>query len=72
MDLDLKDRVYIVADGSSELGWATAQCLVAEGARVVLAGENEPALEPAVTKLGGSRDVAVGAVGGVADAPNYW
>lgn len=53
MDLDLKDRVYIVADGASELGWATAECLVAEGSRVVLAGENEHALETAAIKLGG-------------------
>lgn len=69
MDLDLKDRVYIVADGASELGCATAECLVAEGARVVLAGENRHALEMAVTSLGGSGDVSVVVVGDDAAAP---
>lgn len=69
MDLDLKDRVYIVADGSSELGWATAQCLVAEGARVVLAGDMEHALETTVTNSGDSGDVSAVVVGDDADAP---
>lgn len=69
MDLDLKDRVYIVSDGASELGRATAECLVAEGARVVMAGDNEHALDTAVTNLGGSQDASVFAVGDDADAP---
>lgn len=69
MDLDLKDRVYIVGDGASEFGWATAECLVAEGARVVLACESEHALETAATNFGGSGNVSVVAVGADADAP---
>ena len=69
MDLDLKDHVYIVWDPASELGWATAECLVAEGARVVLAGANEHALETAITNLGSSRDISIVAVGDEGDAP---
>ncbi len=37
MDLGLTDRVYVVTGGSRGLGRATAEVLVAEGARVVLA-----------------------------------
>ena len=38
MDLGLTDRVYVVTGGSRGLGRATADVLVAEGARVVLSG----------------------------------
>ncbi len=40
MDLELTDRVYIVTGGARGLGRATAECLVAEGARVVLSGRD--------------------------------
>ena len=38
MDLGLTDRVYVVTGGARGLGRATADVLVAEGARVVLSG----------------------------------
>ena len=38
MDLGLNERVFIVTGGARGLGRATADCLVAEGARVVLSG----------------------------------
>ena len=41
MDLQLKDRVYLVTGGARGLGRATADVLVADGARVVLSGRNE-------------------------------
>lgn len=59
MDRDLSDRVYIVADGAEGLGWAAAECLVAEGARVVLSGRDEGILEAAVNSLGQSAAVSV-------------
>ncbi len=52
MDLDLDGRVYIVTGGARGLGRATADCLVAEGARVVLSGRSDEALTAAVAELG--------------------
>ncbi|MGZ5398472.1 MAG: SDR family oxidoreductase [Nocardioides sp.] len=52
MDLELEDRVFIVTGGARGLGRATADCLVAEGARVVLSGRSEAALASAVDELG--------------------
>ena len=47
MDLDLTDRVYVVTGGARGLGRATADVLVAEGARVVLSGRSEETLAAA-------------------------
>jgi 3-oxoacyl-[acyl-carrier protein] reductase len=52
MDLDLDGRVYLVTGGARGLGRATADCLVAEGARVVLSGRRDEALTAAVAELG--------------------
>ena len=48
MDLGLTDRVYIVTGGGRGLGRATADLLVAEGARVVLSGRSQETLDAAV------------------------
>ena len=50
MDLGLDGRVYIITGGSRGLGFATAQALVADGARVVLSSRNP---ETAAESLGG-------------------
>ncbi len=52
MDLGLSQRVYLVTGGARGLGRATADLLVAEGARVVLSGRSEDTLEAAVNDLG--------------------
>ena len=52
MDLGLTDRVFLVTGGGRGLGRATAQVLVDEGARVVLSGRSEAALEQALIDLG--------------------
>jgi 3-oxoacyl-[acyl-carrier protein] reductase len=79
MDLGLKDRVYIVTGGARGLGRATADLLVAEGARVLLSGRSKESLEAAVAELG---DRAMAQVGDNADpetgerlvraAKDYW
>ena len=79
MDLGLKDRVYIVTGGARGLGRATADLLVAEGARVLLSGRSKESLEAAVAELG---EGAVAQVGDNADpetgerlvraAKDYW
>lgn len=53
MDLGLRERTYVVTGGSRGLGRATAQVLVAEGARVVLCSRSEDAVRVAADELGG-------------------
>jgi 3-oxoacyl-[acyl-carrier protein] reductase len=52
MDLQLKDRVFIVTGGARGLGRAAVDCLVAEGARVVVSGRSEESLAEAARTLG--------------------
>ena len=61
MDLGLTDRVFIVTGGARGLGRATADVLVAEGARVVLSSRSEESLSAAVAELGADRSVGVAA-----------
>jgi 3-oxoacyl-[acyl-carrier protein] reductase len=56
MDLQLRDRVYVVTGGSRGLGFAAAQALLGEGARVVLSGPHEAAIAAAAERL--ARDVS--------------
>ena len=60
MDLGLADRVYLVTGGGRGLGRATADVLVAEGARVVLSGRSEETLAAAVEALGDHATYVVG------------
>ena len=53
MDLGLAGRVYVVSGGSRGLGRATAEALVADGARVVVGARDEAAVERAAQELGG-------------------
>lgn len=52
MDLELKDRVYIVTGATRGLGNAVAQQLVAEGAKVVVTGREETAAARVAAALG--------------------
>lgn len=63
MDLGLAGRVYVVSGGSRGLGRATAEVLVAEGARVVVGARDRATVERAAQQLGGPAH----AVGVVAD-----
>lgn len=64
MDLGLNERVYVVTGGSGGLGRATAEALVADGARVVLSGRHQDSVDEAATALGAN---AVGVVADNAD-----
>ncbi|MFG1777495.1 SDR family oxidoreductase [Micromonospora sp. NPDC049048] len=67
MDLGLTDRVYVLTGASRGLGYATAQCLVADGARVVLSARDADAVAAAAQRLGGP-ERAVGLAADLADA----
>jgi 3-oxoacyl-[acyl-carrier protein] reductase len=51
MDLGLRGRAYLVTGGSRGLGFAAAQALVADGARVVLGGPHEASASAAAARL---------------------
>jgi len=52
VDLGLRDRVYVVTGGTKGLGFATAQCLVDDGARVVVSSRSQSSVDDALGKLG--------------------
>ncbi len=54
MDLGLKDRVYVVTGATRGLGFAAARELAADGARVLLTGRGQEAVDAAVAELGGA------------------
>jgi 3-oxoacyl-[acyl-carrier protein] reductase len=64
MDLQLTDRVYLVTGGARGLGRASADALVAEGARVVISGRSQESLDEAVAALNDAagREAAVSVV----------
>src|SRR5262245_48385189 len=65
MDLELKDRVYIITGASRGLGRATAEVLVAEGAKVVVSSRDQSNVASCVAALG--EDAAHGVVADNAD-----
>src|SRR6266568_9368160 len=69
MDLGLRDRVYLVTGGSRGLGFAAAQALVADGARVLLSAPHETTASSAAARLApdAAADVAAWVVADNAD-----
>jgi 3-oxoacyl-[acyl-carrier protein] reductase len=61
MDLGLDGRVIIVTGGTTGLGRATAEVLVAEGARVIVASRDQANVEAAVGALGSHAAAGVAA-----------
>jgi NAD(P)-dependent dehydrogenase (short-subunit alcohol dehydrogenase family) len=58
----LKNKIAVITGGNSGIGFATAQRFIHEGARVVITGRNQAAIDQAVQELG------VNATGILADA----
>jgi len=58
MDLHLRDRAYLVTGGSSGLGFAAAEALVGEGARVVVSSRRETSAAAAAARLADSAATA--------------
>ena len=52
MDLHLKDKIILVTAASRGLGFATAQALSNEGAKIIICGRTEASLKTAVDRLG--------------------
>jgi 3-oxoacyl-[acyl-carrier protein] reductase len=52
MDLELADKTFIVTGGTDGLGLATAKCLIAEGANVLVTGRTEEKFRRAQAALG--------------------
>jgi 3-oxoacyl-[acyl-carrier protein] reductase len=52
MDLGLADHTYIVTGGTRGLGRATAEVLIAEGARVVVSSRSQESVDETVAALG--------------------
>lgn len=70
MDLGVSGRVYVLTGATRGLGRATADALVADGARVVVSGRHQDAVDAAVAGLeaSGGAGCAVGVVADNADA----
>lgn len=66
MDLGLSDRVFVLTGASKGLGFATAQCLVADGAKVVISSRDAGRVDEAVAALGGPAH-AIGIAADLAD-----
>jgi 3-oxoacyl-[acyl-carrier protein] reductase len=61
MDLGLADRVYVLTGASRGLGFAVAECLVADGARVLLSARSQSTVDEAVARLGAERATGLAA-----------
>ncbi len=48
----LKNKVAVITGGNSGIGFATAKQFIAEGAKVVITGRNQSAIDAAVKELG--------------------
>ncbi|GAA0942324.1 SDR family oxidoreductase [Virgisporangium aurantiacum] len=64
MELGLSDRVYVLTGATKGLGFATARCLVADGARVIVSSRSQESVDKAVAELGSN---AAGIVADLAD-----
>jgi 3-oxoacyl-[acyl-carrier protein] reductase len=66
VDAVLEGKVALITGGSKGIGFAIAEALVSQGARVMITGRNAADLERAQARLG-SRALSVSADGGLAE-----
>jgi NAD(P)-dependent dehydrogenase (short-subunit alcohol dehydrogenase family) len=64
----LENKVAVITGGNSGIGYATAQEFIAKGAKVLITGRREEAVEKAVVDLGGLADGFVADQGKTKDA----
>ena len=65
MDLQLRDKLAVVSGSTAGIGFAIAEALAREGARVVVNGRTQAAVDDAVSRIGQG---AVGFAGDLSDA----
>jgi len=51
MDLQLKGRLSLVTGSTAGIGYAIAEALASEGARVIINGRSQAAVDKAIAKL---------------------
>src|SRR5690348_13549660 len=66
MDLQLKDKLALVTGSTAGIGYAIAEALVREGARVIVNGRTQEAVAGAVAKLGAGALAFAGDLGSAA------
>lgn len=69
MDLGLQDRAYLLTGASRGLGFATAQALVADGAKVLISSRDADRVAAAVAHLGEDNATGLAADLGDPDTP---
>jgi len=65
VDLQLKDKLALVSGSTAGIGYAIAEALAREGARVIINGRTQAAVSGAITKIGAG---ALGFAGDLSDA----
>ncbi len=68
----LKDKVAVITGGNSGIGLATAKLFQADGARVIITGRREEAVETAVKEIGGACKGIVSDTGNLNDIVNLY
>lgn len=66
-DEKARRKTAVVTDGSSGIGLATARQFIAEGARVIITGRRQDAIDNALTELGENAIGVQGDVGNLVD-----
>ncbi len=72
MSSKLKEKVALITGGNSGIGLATAKLFQAEGARVIITGRRQEAVDAAVKEIGGTCKGIVSNTGNLNDIKNLY